>query len=50
MSKSKKNYPWLTNKPNSSKTIIERAKREVPDFQWPITMEKTQDRLENYSP
>ena len=32
MSKIKKNYPWLTNKPNSAKTIIERAKREVPDF------------------
>ncbi|MBA7533128.1 Tyrosine recombinase XerC [subsurface metagenome] len=32
MSKSKKNYPWLTNKPNSAKTIIERAKREVPGF------------------
>ena len=33
MSKSTKNYPWLNNKPNSAKTIIERAKREVPDFQ-----------------
>lgn len=33
MSKSKKNYAWLSNKPNSAKTIIERAKREVPDFQ-----------------
>lgn len=32
MSKIKKNYPWLTNKPNSAKTIIERAKREVPGF------------------
>lgn len=32
MSKVKKNYPWLTNKPNSAKTIIERAKREVPGF------------------
>jgi len=32
MSKIKQNYPWLTNKPNSAKTIIERAKREVPDF------------------
>ena len=33
MSKSKKNYTWLNNRPNSAKTIIERAKREVPDFQ-----------------
>ena len=32
MSKVKKKNPWLTNKPNSAKTIIERAKREVPDF------------------
>jgi len=32
MSKTTKNYPWLTGKPNSAKTIIERAKREVPDF------------------
>lgn len=32
MSKSKKNYAWLTSKPNSAKTIIERAKREVPGF------------------
>ena len=32
MSKSKKNYPWLNTRPNSSKTIIERAKREVPGF------------------
>lgn len=32
MSKLKKNYPWLNNKPNSAKTIVERAKREVPGF------------------
>ncbi|MFC1733810.1 tyrosine-type recombinase/integrase [candidate division KSB1 bacterium] len=32
MSKNNKNYPWLNKRPNSSKTIIERAKREVPCF------------------
>ena len=32
MSKSTQSYPWLTSKPNSAKTIVERAKREVPDF------------------
>lgn len=33
MSKSKKSYPWLSNKVNSAKTIVERAKREVPGFE-----------------
>jgi site-specific recombinase XerD len=32
MSKSTKKYGWLTSRPNSAKTIVERAKREVPDF------------------
>jgi len=32
MSKSKENYGWHSSKPNSAKTIIERAKREVPGF------------------
>lgn len=32
MSKSSKNYSWLNTKSNSAKTLIERAKREVPDF------------------
>lgn len=32
MSKSKKNYGWLNNRPNSAKTLVERAKREVPGF------------------
>jgi len=32
MSKSSKKYAWLSSKPNSAKTIIERAKREVPGF------------------
>ncbi|SOE23729.1 hypothetical protein SAMN06298216_4112 [Spirosomataceae bacterium TFI 002] len=32
MSKNKENYGWLNTKSNSAKTLIERAKREVPDF------------------
>jgi integrase/recombinase XerD len=32
MSKSTKKVDWLNTKPNSAKTLIERAKREVPDF------------------
>ncbi len=32
MSKSTKKYAWLQTKPNSAKTLIEQAKREVPDF------------------
>ncbi|SOE23732.1 hypothetical protein SAMN06298216_4115 [Spirosomataceae bacterium TFI 002] len=32
MSKNKKNYGWLKTKSNSAKTLIERAKREVPHF------------------
>jgi hypothetical protein len=32
MSKSKQSYPWLNNKVNSAKTIVERAKRDVPGF------------------
>jgi hypothetical protein len=32
MSKSIKNYPWLNTKPNSAKTLQEKAKWEVPGF------------------
>jgi site-specific recombinase XerD len=32
MSKSSKKYAWLSSKPNSAKTIVERAKREVSGF------------------
>lgn len=32
MSKDIKKYAWLNQKPNSAKTLIERAKREVPGF------------------
>lgn len=33
MSKSNKKYAWLNTKPNSAKTIVEKAKREVPGFE-----------------
>jgi len=32
MSKSTQSYAWLKTKENSAKTIVERAKRDVPDF------------------
>ncbi|MCF8303280.1 MAG: hypothetical protein K9I94_08400 [Bacteroidales bacterium] len=32
MSKSTKNYSWLNTKPNSAKTLIEKAKSEAPGF------------------
>ena len=32
MSKIRKNYGWLNTRPNSAKTLIEKAKREVPGF------------------
>ena len=32
MSKINKKNGWLNTKPNSAKTIVERAKREIPDF------------------
>jgi molybdopterin biosynthesis enzyme MoaB len=32
MSKLTKNYGWLNTRPNSAKTLMERAKREIPGF------------------
>jgi hypothetical protein len=32
MSKVNKNYGWLNTRPNSAKTLMERAKREIPGF------------------
>ena len=32
MSKIHKNYGWLNTRPNSAKTLIEKARREVPGF------------------
>lgn len=32
MSESKKKYPWLSSKTNQARTLVEKAKREVPGF------------------
>lgn len=49
MSKNKKNYPWLTSKPNSAKTLIERAKREVPGFTEHFARFEEQTTINGYS-
>jgi len=49
MSKTKKNYGWLTNKPNSAKTLIEQAKREVPDFKAHFAKFEEQMTIGGYS-
>lgn len=50
MSKTTKNYPWLTNKPNSAKTLIERAKREVPGFKEHYRKFEQQTTIGGYAP
>ena len=49
MSKSSKNYSWLNTKPNSAKTLIERAKREVPDFKEHYAKFEEQVTIGGYS-
>jgi len=49
MSESTKNYAWLNTKPNSSKTLIERAKREVPDFKEHFAKFEEQITIGGYS-
>jgi len=49
MSKNKKNYPWLTNKPNSAKTLVEKAKREVPGFREHFAKFEQQVTIDGYS-
>lgn len=49
MSKNKKKYPWLNNKPNSAKTIVEKAKREVPDFREHFAKFEEQVTIGGYS-
>lgn len=50
MSKISKNYGWLNTRPNSSKTLLERAKREVPGFADHITKFEEQITIKSYSP
>jgi integrase/recombinase XerD len=49
MSKVTKNYGWLNNRPNSAKTLIERAKREVPGFAGHIAKFEHQITIKSYS-
>ena len=49
MSKSKQTYPWLTGNANSAKTIVERAKREVPDFRKHYAKFEEQTTIQGYS-
>lgn len=49
MSKSSKNYSWLTNKTNSAKTLIERAKRDIPRFKEHYAKFEEQVTIGGYS-
>jgi len=49
MSKSNQNYEWLKNKPNSAKTLVERAKREVPGFKEHFAKFEQQATIGGYS-
>lgn len=49
MSKSTKKVARLGKKPNSAKTIIERAKREVPDFREHFAKFEEQTTIQGYS-
>lgn len=50
MSKIRKNYGWLNTRPNSSRTLLERAKREVPGFSDHIRKFEEQITIKSYSP
>lgn len=49
MSKNKKKYPWLNKRPNSAKTIVEKAKREVPGFREHFAKFEEQVTIGGYS-
>lgn len=49
MSKVRKNYGWLNSRPNSAKTLIERAKQEVPGFAAHIGKFEEQITIKSYS-
>jgi site-specific recombinase XerD len=49
MSKLHKKYGWLNNRPNSAKTLLERAKREVPGFAGHIRKFEEQITIKSYS-
>lgn len=45
----KKKNPWLNTRPNSAKTLIEQAKREVPDFRLHYAKFEEQIAIGGYS-
>jgi len=49
MSKIHKNYGWLNSRPNSAKTLLEKAKREVPGFSDHIRKFEEQITIKSYS-
>lgn len=49
MSENTKNYSWLNTRPNSAKTLIERAKREVPGFREHFAKFEEQVTIGGYS-
>ena len=49
MSENKENYGWLNTKPNSAKTLIARAKREVPGFAEHIQKFEHQITIKSYA-
>lgn len=49
MSKISKNYCWLNNRPNSAKTLLERARLEVPGFDEHIRKFEEQITIKSYS-
>lgn len=49
MSNLQKNYGWLHTRPNSAKTLLERAKREVPGFSDHIRKFEEQITIKSYS-
>ena len=49
MRKSNKNYQWLNRRPNSAKTLIEKAKLEVPKFKEHIERFEHQITIKSYS-
>ena len=49
MSKVTKNYGWLNTRSNSAKTLIERAKWEVPGFADHILKFEHQITIKSYS-
>jgi integrase/recombinase XerD len=50
MSKLTKNYGWLNTRPNSAKTLMERAKRKIPGFKEHIRKFEEQINIKSYAP